>query len=69
MYSRFFRWASDRIDDNGIVAFITNRNFIDAREADGFRKSIASEFSDIYVIDLGGDWKSTGTAAGGNVLV
>lgn len=68
MYSRFFRWASDRIEDNGIVAFITNRNFIDGREADGFRKSIVSEFGDIYVIDLGGDWKSSGHAGGGNVF-
>ncbi|HXW72806.1 MAG TPA: type ISP restriction/modification enzyme [Methylocella sp.] len=55
MYSRFFRWASDRIDDNGVIAFITNRNFIDAREADGFRKYAADEFNDIYVVDLGGD--------------
>jgi predicted helicase len=54
MYSRFFRWASDRIDDNGIVAFVTNRNFIDSREADGFRKRVGEEFNDIYVVDLGG---------------
>jgi predicted helicase len=27
MYSRFFRWATDRVDDNGVVAFITNRNW------------------------------------------
>jgi predicted helicase len=38
MYSRFFRWASDRLEENGIVAFITNRNFVDSREADGFRR-------------------------------
>jgi predicted helicase len=70
MYSRFFRWACDRIDENGngIVAFITNRNFIDAREADGFRKTVASEFNEIYVVDLGGDWKSGGSAGGGNVF-
>jgi predicted helicase len=55
MYSRFFRWATDRIDDNGIVAFITNRNFIAAREADGFRRVVGAEFNDIYIIDLGGD--------------
>ena len=55
MYSRFFRWATDRVDDNGVVAFITNRNFIDAREADGFRKFAVEEFNDIYVVDLGGD--------------
>jgi predicted helicase len=68
MYSRFFRWACDRVDDNGIVAFITNRNFVDAREADGFRKTVADEFSEVYIVDLGGDWKSGGSAGGGNVF-
>jgi predicted helicase len=28
MYSRFYRWAMDRIDENGVIAFITNRSFI-----------------------------------------
>jgi len=55
MYARFFRWASDRVDENGIVAFITNRSFINGRTFDGFRKVITQEFSEIYVIDLGGD--------------
>ena len=55
MYSRFFRWASDRIEDDGIVAFVTNRGFLDKRNFDGFRKLVAREFSDIYVVDLGGD--------------
>jgi predicted helicase len=54
MYSRFFRWATDRIDDNGIIAFITNRNFLDSREADGFRKLVELDFRDVYVLDLGG---------------
>ena len=55
MYARFFRWASDRIDANGIVAFITNRSFIESRTFDGFRKLIAEEFNEIYLVDLGGD--------------
>jgi predicted helicase len=55
MYARFFRWASDRVDENGIVAFITNRSFIENRTFDGFRKIVADEFSEIYIIDLGGD--------------
>lgn len=55
MYARFFRWASDRVDENGIVAFVTNRSFIESRTFDGFRKMVAEEFNDIYVIDLGGD--------------
>jgi hypothetical protein len=55
MYARFFRWASDRVDLNGIVAFITNRSFIESRTFDGFRKLIAEEFNEIYIVDLGGD--------------
>ena len=41
MYARFFRWASDRLDENGIIAFVTNRSFIDSRTFDGFRKIVA----------------------------
>jgi predicted helicase len=55
MYARFFRWASDRLSDNGVLAFVTNRSFIESRTFDGFRKTVAQEFSDIYVVDLGGD--------------
>jgi len=55
MYARFFRWASDRVDENGIVAFVTNRSFIESRTFDGFRKIVAAEFKDIYIVDLGGD--------------
>ena len=55
MYKRFLRWASDRLDDDGIVAFITNRAYLDAHQDDGFRKVAANEFTDIYVLDLGSD--------------
>jgi predicted helicase len=67
-YVRFFRWASDRIHDAGVVAFITNRSYIDARNFDGFRRTVIDEFDEIYVIDLGGDWKKQGVAGGGNVF-
>ena len=52
MYARFYRWAIDRLEDNGIVAFITNRSFIDSRSFDGFRKVMSSEFNRIYIVDL-----------------
>jgi predicted helicase len=55
MYARFFRWASDRVDDNGIGAFVSNRSFIDRHTFDGFRKVVAQEFNEIYLVDLGGD--------------
>jgi predicted helicase len=64
MYTRFFRWASDRLHDDGILAFITNRSFIDSRTMDGFRRSLATEYSDIYVVDLGGDVRANPKLSG-----
>lgn len=55
MYARFFRWASDRLAANGVLAFVTNRSFIDSRTFDGFRKVVAEEFHEIRIVDLGGD--------------
>ena len=55
MYARFIRWASDRIQDNGIVAFITNNSFINSRSYDGFRIVTSKEFNYIYVVDCKGD--------------
>ena len=55
MYKRFIRWASDRLEDDGIVGFITNRAYLDTRQDDGFRQVAAQEFTDIYVLDLGSD--------------
>ncbi|RLA07186.1 MAG: helicase [Gammaproteobacteria bacterium] len=55
MYARFYRWATDRIDKNGMVAFITNSSFIDSKTFDGFRADVYSEFNEIYIIDLGGN--------------
>ena len=55
MYKRFIRWASDRLADDGIIGFITNRAYLDTRQDDGFRKIAAQEFTDIYVLDLGSD--------------
>jgi predicted helicase len=54
-YARFFRWASNRLAENGILTFITNSSFLEARTFDGFRKVVAEEFNEIYVVDLGGD--------------
>jgi len=55
MYARFFRWASNRLHDNGVLAFVTNNSFVNKRTYDGFRKAVADEFAEIYVVDLGGD--------------
>ncbi len=64
MYARFFRWASDRLNENGVLAFVTNRSFIESRTFDGFRKTVAQEFADIYVVDLGGDVRANPKLSG-----
>jgi len=64
MYARFFRWASDRLHDDGVLAFITNRSFIESRTFDGFRRSVAKDFNEIYVVDLGGDVRANPKLSG-----
>jgi len=64
MYARFFRWASDRLAADGVLAFVTNRSFIDSRTFDGFRKTVAQEFSEAYVADLGGDVRANPKLSG-----
>ncbi len=64
MYARFYRWAMDRIEQNGVLAMITNRSFIDSRTFDGFRKCIQSEFSHCYIIDTLSDVRANPKIAG-----
>lgn len=71
MYSRFLRWATDRLKDDGVVAFVSNSSFIDARNFDGFRKVVAGEFDYIYILDMKGNANTSGARRkreGGNVF-
>ena len=54
-YVKAIRWASDRISDEGIIAFITNNSFIDQIAFDEMRQQLEKEFDQIYVFDLGGN--------------
>lgn len=64
MYSRFYRWAMDRVDENGIIAFITNRSFIESRTFDGFRKCIQTDFGFGYIIDTKSDVRANPKLSG-----
>ncbi len=55
VYVKAFRWASDRIGDEGVISFITNSSFIDKIAFDGMRKHLREDFGRIYVLDLKGD--------------
>lgn len=59
-YIRAFRWASDRITEDGIVAFVTNGSFIDNNAMNGFRKTLLDEFSLIYCFNLRGNQRTSG---------
>ena len=70
-YVKAIRWASDRIGDEGVVAFVTNNSFLDAIAFDGMRKHLAQDFSKIYHIDLKGNARTSGERRrqeGGNVF-
>jgi len=59
-YIRGFRWASDRIKDQGIVCFVSNGSFIDGNAMDGFRKCLVDEFTSIYCFNLRGNQRTSG---------
>ena len=54
-YIRAFRWASDRVGDAGVMAFVSGSAWIERSFADGMRKCLAEEFSDLYIFHLRGD--------------
>ena len=71
MYARFFRWASDRLHADGVIAFVSNSSFIDARTFDGFRKTLVREFNEIRIVDLKGNARTSGERRrqeGGNIF-
>jgi predicted helicase len=59
-YIRAFRWASDRIGNSGIVAFVSNGGYLDSNTADGMRKCLVEEFDTIYVFNLRGNQRAAG---------
>ena len=59
-YVRAIRWASDRVKDSGVIAFVSNGSFIDGNAADGLRKCLVDEFSKLYVYNLRGNQRTSG---------
>ena len=54
-YVKAILWASKRIGEEGVVAFVTNNGFLDGIAFDGMRKHLSEDFDAIYVLDLGGN--------------
>ena len=71
-YFRALRWASDRIGERGVIAFISNSSFVDGNSADGVRLSLQEEFSQIFIYNLRGGVRGkmgdTAKREGGNVF-
>ena len=59
-YIRAIRWASDRVGESGVVAFVSNAGWLDGTAADGLRASLAEEFTDLYVFHLRGNARTSG---------
>ncbi|GAA8299247.1 DEAD/DEAH box helicase family protein [Helicobacter pylori] len=52
--------ASELLKDKGMIGFVVNGSFIDSKSANGFRKSVAQEFSHLYVLNLRGNARTSG---------
>ena len=59
-YIRAIRWASDRVGERGIVAYVSNGGYIDGNTADGLRQCLVDEFSALYVYNLRGNARTAG---------
>lgn len=59
-YIRAIKWATLRIQDRGVIAYVTNGGWLDSNTADGMRKTLAEEFSSIYVLNLRGNARTAG---------
>lgn len=59
-YIEAFRWASDRIGDEGIVSFVSNGGWLRSDAGAGVRRCFTEEFNSIYVFDLLGNQRTQG---------
>ncbi|AMY26219.1 DEAD/DEAH box helicase [Rhodococcoides fascians] len=67
-YVRALRWATDRIGDTGVVAFVTGGGWIKGNSGDGIRISLGLDYSCIYVFNLRGDQRGDWRREGGKVF-
>ena len=59
-YIKAFRWASDKLGDQGVIAFVTNAGWLDSASSNGMRKCMTEEFSSIYIYHLKGNARTSG---------
>ena len=59
-YIKAFRWASDRLTNQGVIGFVTNGNYLNTNSADGLRAGLYEEFNHLYIFNLRGDQRTLG---------
>lgn len=59
-YIRAIRWASDRLEDRGVIGYVSNGSYIDGNAAAGLRACLADEFTSLYVFNLRGNARTQG---------
>ncbi|WP_147151664.1 type ISP restriction/modification enzyme [Reyranella soli] len=60
-----------RIEDDGILAFVSNSSFLHKNSFDGFRAVQEADFNELWVLDLKGDARTSGEdrrRQGGNIF-
>lgn len=59
-YVKAFRWATDRLGENGVIGFVSNGSYLDSVAMDGFRQCLLEDFNHIYVFNLRGNARTSG---------
>lgn len=59
-YIKAFRWASDRIGEQGVIGFVTNGSYLDSNSTDGLRAALYNEFNHLYIYNLRGNARTQG---------
>ena len=59
-YIKAFRWASDRLGNQGVIGFVTNGSYLDRNSTDGLRAALYKEFNHLYIFNLRGNARTQG---------
>ena len=70
-YVKAFRWASDRLTNQGVIGFVTNGGYLNSNSTDGLRASLYEDFNHLYIFNMRGNALGLGEIRkkeGGNVF-
>lgn len=70
-YVKAFRWASDRLKNQGVIGFVTNGGYLNSNSTDGLRAGLYEDFNHLYIFNMRGNALGLGEIRkkeGGNVF-